>query len=470
MGQEITQTAFAPEAWGAFQLRLEAETRLLRQALEQNCFAPSAYVGGFELEAWLIDRNFFPAPDNEAYLAHLNHPLVVPELSKFNVELNGTPQMLRGDALSRMERELTATWRLCLQKAHDLGNSLAMIGILPTVRDADLTLRNISPLNRYRVLNAEVLRRRGGQPIRMQIDGIEHMQSTHTDVMLEAAATSFQVHLQTPIQHAVRYYNASILLSAPLVALSANSPFLFEKSLWEETRIPVFEQAVDMGCDPARVTFGTGYLRESVAECFEENLAAYAVLLPVLFDHAPERFKHLRLHNGTIWRWNRPLIGFDDRGTPHVRIEHRVMPAGPSILDQMANAAFYFGTARFLAELENPPEADLPFDAARENFYQSARYGLRTELTWLNGQRIDAHTLLSEELLPMARQGLRWLGIDEADIERYLNVIEARLHNRQTGAAWQRAMLQKQGGDFFKLTAAYLENQRSAAPVHEWAL
>ena len=468
MGQEIANIHFPPEAWNAFATRLTQETDLLCQALASGHFTTDAYVGGFELEAWLVDRNYFPAPDNEAYLAHLNHPLVVPELSKFNVELNGTPQALQGDALSRMEQELTQTWRHCLVKAHDLGNSLIMVGILPTVREADLCLANISPLNRYYALNAEVLKRRGGAPIRVTIEGADRLQLTHADVMLEAATTSFQVHLQVPVEEAVRYYNTSLIVSAPLVAASANSPYLFDHALWEETRIPLFEQAVDMGNGPARVTFGTGYLQNSIAECFEENLTDYDVLLPVQFDEAPARFNHLRLHNGTIWRWNRPLIGFDEAGKPHVRIEHRVMPAGPSILDQIANAAFYFGVARFLAGLGQAPEADLPFATARDNFYQAARLGLDAEVTWLDGQRVKLHALILDELLPMARQGLRWLGIDETESTRYLDVIRARVKGRQTGAAWQRAYTDRHGRDFFRLTAAYLENQRSGAPVHEW--
>ncbi len=468
MGQEITNIHFPPEAWERFSTHLAQETSLLRQALSAGHFTANGYVGGFELEAWLIDRNYFPAPDNQAYLAHLNHPLVVPELSKFNVELNSTPQALQSDALSRMEQELTQTWRLCLTKAHDLGNSLIMVGILPTVRESDLCLSNISPLNRYFALNAEVIKRRGGAPLRVDIAGEDHLQLKHMDVMLEAATTSFQVHLQVPVEEAVRYYNTSLIVSAPLVAACANSPYLFDHALWEETRIPLFEQAVDLGSGPARVTFGSGYLQDSIAECFEENLSAYDVLLPMQFDEAPTRFNHLRLHNGTIWRWNRPLIGFDEAGKPHVRIEHRVMPAGPSILDQVANTAFYFGLAHFLAGQEHAPEADLPFATTRDNFYQAARLGLDAEITWLGGQRVKVDTLILDELLPMARQGLHLLGIDEAESTRYLDVIHARVKNRQTGAAWQRAYIERHGRDFFRLTAAYLENQRSAAPVHEW--
>ncbi len=358
-----------------------------------------------------------------------------------------------------------------MEKAHDLNNSLMMIGILPTVREQDLCLTNISPLNRYHALNAEVIKRRGGKPIRINIAGEEQLHLSHMDVMLEAAATSFQVHLQIPVEKAVRYYNASLILSAPLVAATTNSPYLFQRALWEETRIPLFEQSVNLGERAAeRVTFGSGYLQSTISECFEENLADYEVLLPMQFDTPPSRFDHLRLHNGTIWRWVRPLIGFDDAGLPHVRIEHRVMAAGPSILDQVANAAFYFGAVRYLAEQAYPPEAELSFSVARDNFYRTAKQGLDAVVDWSGERRVDVGTLILDELLPMADQGLAMLGIEQDSRKRYLDIIKVRVKSRQTGAAWQRTCLARYDRDFFRLTASYLENQRSGAPVHEWSI
>lgn len=469
MGQEISADHFRARERKLFNQRLAEETALLRSSLASGHFASTDFVAGFELEAWLIDQNYFPAPNNEAYLAHLDHPLVVPELSLFNIELNGTPQVLRGDSLLRMERELEQTWRYCMRKAHDLNNSLVMIGILPTVREQDLCLNNMSPLNRYSALNAEVIRRRGGKPIQIDITGEDQLTLSQMDVMLEAATTSFQVHLQVPVEKAVRYYNASLILSAPLVAVSANSPYLFQRSLWEETRIPLFEQAVNLGDKAAeRVTFGSGYLQSSIMESFEENLAAYEVLLPMQFDTPPERYDHLRLHNGTIWRWSRPLIGFDETGAPHVRIEQRVMAAGPSILDQIANAAFYYGAVHYLAELSHPLEAELSFAAAHDNFYRAAKQGLDAAVDWSGEHRANVGTLILDELLPIAEQGLVMLGIDEDGRSRYLTIIENRVKSRQTGATWQRASLARHDHDFFRLTASYLENQRSGAPVHEW--
>jgi hypothetical protein len=280
--------------------------------------------------------------------------------------------------------------------------------------------------------------------------------------------------LQAPADEAARYFNAAVILSGPMVALSSNSPFLFERSLWEETRVPLFEQAVDVGDDAhperRRVTFGSGYLQDTVLECYRENVERFPVLLPIAFDNGPERLRHLRLHNGTIWRWNRLLVGCEEAHPPHLRIEHRVMPAGPTIVDMIANAAVYLGASRFLAGLRVAPESDLSFTDARENFYSAAREGMEARLVWLDGAQVPVPDLLLQELLPMAREGLKLFGADEEDIDRYLGVTENRVRTGQNGAVWQRAHVEKYGRDFFRLTADYLEHQRSAMPVHEWDL
>ena len=473
MGQEITRIHFSEQDFLRFSARLQEETGLAERWLQEGRFESRAHVAGFELEAWLLDRNAFPLAGNEAYLARLANPLVVPELSRFNVELNGTPQALAGRALRRLENELTGTWRHCLEVAHELEGTLIMIGILPTVRQRDLTLANISPLNRYHALNHEVLKRRGFRPLKLDIRGRDHLRLTHDDVMLEAATTSFQVHLQAPATEIARCYNASAILSAPMVALSANSPFLFGRQLWDETRIPLFEQAVDSGetrNGPRRVTFGSGYLEQGPAQCYRENVASYPVLLPIVFDEGPDALRHLRLHNGTVWRWNRLLIGFDQNHRPHLRVEHRVMPAGPTIRDMIANAAVYLGATRYLAGLSRAPEEDLAFDVARENFYCAAREGLEAQVRWLGAAPTKVAGVLLDEVLPMARQGLRRLRVDEEDIDLYLDVAAARVRTRQNGAQWQRGHAALHGGDLFRLTADYLEHQRSGMPVHEWAL
>lgn len=472
MGIEINRTSFGPEDFSRFSTRLEHETQRLRGLIENKQFVNDAYVAGFELEAWLLDRHALPYPVNEEYLARIDSPLVVPELSKFNVELNGTPQPLRAGALRRLESELTATWDRCLSTARELEGTIVAIGTLPTIRKTDLCLANISPLNRYFALNEQVLKSRGGRPLRIRIDGNQSLTLDHNDVMLEAAATSFQVHLQVPATQIVRHYNASAILSAPLVAACANSPFLLGRDLWDETRIPLFEQSVDAG-DPAedhrhRVTFGRRYLDSSLMEYYDENLREFPVLLPMNYDDAPEAMRHLQLHNGTIWRWNRLLLGFNQDGVPHFRIEHRVMPAGPTIIDMIANAALYIGAAHYLARQERAPESALDYQDARRNFYAAARHGLSAELVWLDGRRIDARTLLLEEIVPMARAGLAQLGLDQNECDRYIDLITARVRSGQNGAAWQRAHAARHGHDFEKLVADYLAHQRSAMPVHEW--
>jgi hypothetical protein len=469
MGQEIQRIHFDSADFARFGRRLAEETELLGEWLRLGRFSEAGHVGGFELEAWLVDRHLYPAPLNEAYLERLASPLVVPELSKFNVELNGTPRPLSANALSLLEAELAGTWRQCLRVAHELASTLVLIGILPTVREADLSLANISSLNRYRALNAEILRRRGGRPLRVRIDGAERLDLRHGDVMLEAATTSFQFHVQMPASLAVRYYNASQIVAAPMVAVAANSPFLFGRQLWDETRIPLFEQAVDTG-EARRVTFGEAYLERSAWESFTDNQRRFPVLLPIAFASPAEALCHLRLHNGTVWRWNRLLVGWDVDGQPHLRIEHRVMPAGPSIVDMVANAALYLGAVRFLAGLGRAAEEDLPFAEARANFYRAARDGLAAETVWLDGRPVSVRELLREELIPMAREGLASLGLAEADSERYLSILRGRVDSGQNGAAWQKAYAARHGRDFFRLTAAYLENQRSGLPVHEWDL
>ncbi len=472
MGRNVTQVRFDPADYTSFRERVEAETRIFEAWWRDGQFDRSAYMGGFELEAWLVDRHYRPLPENETFLKRLADPLVVPELSRFNVELNGTAQRLAGRALRALEEELAVTWRRCQETARTLEGALAMIGILPTVSKHELTLRNISPLNRYYALNEQVLRRRGGRPIKLQVAGRERLDLTHEDVMLEAAATSFQVHLQVPADEVTRCFNASLVLAAPLVALAANSPYLFGYDLWDETRIPLFEQAVDTGdaVEPGerRVTFGQGYLETGPREYFAENVERYPPLLPAHFDSTPEELSHLGLHNGTIWRWNRLLVDFSGAGVPHLRIEHRVMPAGPTIIDMMANAAVYFGAARALAGRRVAPESELPFSAARDNFYAAARDGLQARLAWIDGRKATAAELLEHEILPLAREGLLQYRVDPEDVERYLGLAATRARTGQNGAAWQRAFTAVHGRDLSRLIAAYLEHQESGRPVHEW--
>jgi len=468
MGDEIAKSGFRPEDFAGFSRRLAQETQIAREMFEAGAFASGNYRLGFEVEAWIVDHNCFPAPINQSLLAALNNPLAVPEFSRFNIELNSEPLPLDAEAFDRAEAALSQLWRDCNAVAHGLDANLVMIGTLPTIREEDLSLANLTPLNRFRTLNEELVRRRRGRPVRVDISGGDRLVCEHFDVMMEAATTSFQIHLQVPADRAVAFYNAGVAAAGPLLAACANAPFLFGKGLWEETRIALFEQAINFDA-PARVGMGTGYLEKSWIEIFEENLRDHPVLLPAWFNDAPERLRHLRLHNGTIWRWNRPLIGFDADGAPHLRIEHRILPAGPSIADMIANTALYLGLIGHLASLGGNGSGGLPFADAVDNFYAAARHGLDAELVWPGRGRIKADRLLLDVLAPAARRGLSAFGLDLSEDWR-LDLIEARVRAKRTGAAWQRDALAASKGDLHRLMAVYCERQRGGAPAHQWEL
>jgi len=474
MGDEIDRRYFDAEDFSRFRARLDEETLLLRELFSRGEFSERGDVAGFELEAWLVDDAGDPLPDNEKYLAALNSPLVVPELAAFNVELNGSPSALTGKVFSRLFDELNATWQACLQAASAVGCNLVTIGILPTVKEEMLCSEFMSRMVRYHSLNDRVMALRDGRPLAVEIEGDPDLMTSHPDVMLEAATTSFQIHLQCRPERAVRDFNASLVASGPIVAASANSPFLFGHALWDETRIPLFEQSVNVGSRyPSRVNFGRGYVRESLVEIFEENQSDHLILIPNVKDDPPGRFSHVRFHNGTLWRWNRPLIGFDFDGQIHLRIEHRVVPAGPTIKDCIANAAFYFGLVRGFGLDAIPIESRLPFEVARENFYTAARHGLNARLQWLRGSRyeeIGVRNLIIDELLPLARRGLESVAIPDSEISEYLEILGARVDSGQNGAAWQRRWVHLNGMDLHAMVQEYRVRQDQGDPVHNWSL
>lgn len=468
MGQEVDHTQFSKDDFQRFESALRDETIRLQQRFSQpDVLENNRYSAGFELETCLLNKKTLrPAPDNVDFLSRFDNPeLATMELASFNVEFNTSVFSLENQFLSNLHQELISTWNHAQACADEQGNELLLCGILPTLRNSDLCLSNISSMKRYAALNRQILNSRHGEMIELDIQGKDHLRLQHHDVMLEAATTSYQIHFKTPVRDAKSVYNASIMMSAPIIAACTNSPLLFDKVLWEETRIPLFEQAISTGHPLPRVSFGTGYAKDSMLECFIENEQHYPVLLPMQFDEPVETFPHLRLHNGTIWRWNRPLIGFNRDGTPHVRIEFRCLPAGPTLSDIVANSAFYFGLCYQHASdnLEL-----LKFERARENFYQAAKYGLEAELTWLDGKLYSAQQLLLQILLPLAEQGLKKLALNEQDINHYLGIIRHRVKSRQTGSAWQQMHLKRQKNDIYHMTNDYAKNQATDQPVHEW--
>lgn len=478
MGQEIATHSFTEADFERFQQKLREETELLRELFESRSFSSDHGVGGVELEAWLVDRAYKPAPINAKFLEELNNPMICAELANFNIEFNNHPQRLTGTALSAMKDDIENTWKSCAEKSEEMGASLVMIGILPTATNDELVPDNMSRMKRYRALNDQVMAGRRGRPFEISIKGREKLEIKHASVMLEAATTALQLQLQVSFENSLRFYNAGLVMAAPMVAATANSPYFLGKNLWDETRIPVFEQSLaELGTPaggsggPNRVTLGQDFARESLFEIFHENLESYNVLLPMVYeDEAEYHFQHLRLHNGTIWRWNRPLIGFSKDGSHHLRIEHRVAPSGPTIVDIIANAAFFFGLAESLGTAKEPPESSINFAQTCKNFYAAARDGLDARIKWINGKTGPIKELVLEILIPQSRAGLLRLGLDKNEIEGYLKVFERRVATGRNGAAWQRAYVEKHGCGMSELLAAYMERQGAGAPVHEWGV
>ena len=478
MGTEIQATQFGPQDEAQFRERLRDETRHLMGLFRDGAFDDDGDTFGIELEAWLVDRDFLPAPVNERFLEAVNDPTVVPELSQYNFEINVPPSAAGPHFLSELEESLAYTWRKCCGHAEDLDACAVMIGIMPTVRDDMLRAEFISPLNRYAALNDRILEMRRGQPLRLSIvgDGEERLESVHGDVLIEAAATSLQIHIKTRPDEAVRYFNSAMIASAPVVAAAANSPFLFGKDLWDETRIPLFEQAVHInsyrdleGNQIGRVKFGEGYCRNSLLELFLENMDRYPPLLPMVEEADIGWLQHLRLQNGTIWRWNRPIIGVGPRGRYHLRVEHRVAAAGPTVTDTIANTALSIGLINHLAQCEAAPEASLSCTQARANFYAAAKHGMRARIEWLDGRTHDLQHLLLDTLIPQAEKALLRLGVSAPEVEHYLrDVIHQRVLTGRGGAAYQRSFVSVHGRDFQALVQAYAANMSRNMPVHLW--
>lgn len=467
MGIEVSQDHFSESDFSKFQQQLNLETDYLLARLSSNQFSNHPPVAGFELEACLLDSAVQPTPINSQFLERVNHAMFTSELAKFNIELNTTPQALHGQAFQQFEDEIQHLISDAQRAAKALESQVLFTGILPTLTPAHFCLENMSEMKRYHALNEQILNARQGKPLRFDLQGHEELHMQSDSVMLESAATSMQLHLQAPIKHAHHYYNASILASAAVTAVASNSPYLFGNELWHETRIPIFEQSVHLGYAPQRVTFGSGYINH-IAECFIENRDVYPVILPMLQDKPIEKLAHLNLHNGTIWRWNRPIVGFDTDDTPHIRIEHRVMPAGPTTVDMIANAAFFYGLTQYFATYLQDNEIPIPFQHAKDNFYAAARHGLTAQLQW-GDQQVSVQALLLSDFIPFAKQGLQQLQIEPDAIEHYLSIIQARVKSGQTGAAWQMNHVRQHGCSMQQLTQDYFQLQKAGHPVHTWS-
>jgi gamma-glutamyl:cysteine ligase YbdK (ATP-grasp superfamily) len=457
--------------------------------LRESRFESEPRQVGLEIEVNLVDGDHRPAMNNTAVLAAIADPNWACELGRFNLEINVPPRQLTGDTLSALEHDVLGKLKHAAGRALVTGSRLVMIGILPTLGQADVTGEAMSANPRYRLLNEQMIAARG-EDMRICIDGPERL-LTHVDTIVpEAACTSAQFHLQVSPEAFGSYWNAAQAVAGIQVALAANSPFLFGRELWRETRIPLFEQVADtrpeelkqQGVRP-RVWFGERWIT-SVFDLFEENLRYFPALLPLREEEDPAvaldsgeapQLAELTLLNGTVYRWNRPVYAVVD-GRPHLRVENRVLPAGPTVTDVIANAAFYYGLVRALAETERPVWTQMSFAAAGDNLVEGARRGIDARMYWPGIGEAPVTELVLRRLLPQAWEGLRLSGVCVADADRLLGIIEQRCLTGRTGATWQTECvrsLERGRSDrrtaLNRMTEAYIERMLSNEPVHSWA-
>lgn len=486
MGEHQVQHEADPERLRLFMQQVLRDARALERMLESDAFETGIVRIGAEQELFLVDSSFRPASASKAVLEAIDDPHFTTELASFNLEANLDPIEAGADSLTRLEKQLEELLAAAYRGAAAVGVDVAMTGILPTLEKADLTLENMAPVPRYFALADAVYRLRG-RDFEIYIKGLDELRSRHDSVMAEACNTSFQLHYQVDPGSFVHVYNTAQALAAPILSAASNSPLFFGKRLWRETRIALFQQSVDTRGHRShrrqqqpRVTFGSGWLNDSVLDIFREDIARFPLLLSTDVDEDPfellERgevpsLKALRLHNGTVYRWNRPCYGISD-GKPHLRIENRVLPAGPTVVDEVANAALWFGSLKALCDELEDVRDHLTFGEVKENFLAAARLGPRAHLQWLDHTSMPAGELISSELLPRARSGLTALGILDGD--RYLDVIAERVASRRTGCQWLLESLESMHDEgtlperMASLTAATLSHQKKGQPVHTW--
>jgi gamma-glutamyl:cysteine ligase YbdK (ATP-grasp superfamily) len=496
MGTDIDHEEFSERDYSRFAERLGECLSALGQLLERPGFGAGPATVGAELELFLVDGAARPLPHNQAIRAAVADPRVGVELDRFNLELNASPALLAGRPFAALGGELNVLLDRVADAAKDHAGHLALIGILPTLSLADLGAGVITDVPRYRALNSG-LRRLRQDPFHICIAGEDPLELATEDVALEGANASFQVHLRVDPADFTRTYNAVQLATAPVLAVSGNSPTFLGHRLWEETRIAVFKQSVDdrQSHGPrrrlARTALGTGWLRGGALELFTESVRLHQPLLPVLGDRglwaggaegaegaewrAPP-LDELRLHQGTVWRWNRAI--YDPTSGGHLRIEMRALPAGPTMIDMLANAAFLIGLSLWLAGQDQQWTYALPFERADHGFYRAAQHGLSARLSWPAEHRGQIRRLaaarLVVELVPAARQGLLQAGVAAAEADGLLEIISARAASGQTGAVWQRATLAaaKRRHDPERALAVmlnrYLQWAETGLPVHTW--
>lgn len=465
------------------------DLRALELMVDQGLIESGARRIGAEQEMFITDHDYSPSLTAQEILDDIDDNRFTNEIALFNLEANLTPRLFTGKCLSEMEAEVKEVISLAKKTANKHDAKIILAGILPTLRQLDLTLDSITPADRYYELN-DRLKEIRGDDFRMEIRGIDELSVTHDNFLLEAMNTSFQIHFQVSGHEFVDMYNLSQAVTGPLMAVAVNSGLIHHYRLWHESRIAVFQNSIDTRSTAhqkrgtqSRVHFGNEWI-ESIVDVFRDDISRFAVVLTTDFEKDPvamvkagiiPKLKALMLHNGSVYRWNRPCYGVKDN-IPHLRIENRILPSGPTTLDEIANAAFYFGMMSGLMNKAMEIPEKLRFSDAKNNFLQACRSGLECHFNWLGGDSIPASDLIINELLPIAETGLKSSGIDQADIERYLNVIQKRAETKQTGAKWAIKSITEMDKEVHPdekvraIVAAMDKNQNNEIPIHSWPL
>ena len=491
MGEKVVADRFDLSDRHRYRRKLRRCLKGLERLLEEERFDRPRNLMGLEIELNLADAEGQPRMMNAEVLDRIASRDFQTELGQFNLEVNIVPHRLSGRVFDQLAEELRTGLAYADRQAREEAARIVMTGILPTLTPEDVVLENLTVADRYSLLNQQIMASRG-EELLLDIAGVEHLKQTSASIAPEAACTSVQLHLQVTPRRFADVWNASQLACGPQVAMGANSPFLFGRELWRESRIPLVLQAIDtrppemsaQGVRP-RTWFGERWIG-SVRDLFEENLRYFPALLPLCEEEDPLRvleeggvpqLGELVLHNGTIYRWNRPVYGVLD-GAPHLRVENRVLPAGPTVTDVLANTAFYYGLVRALADQERPVWNRLPFAEAAANFDAACRYGIDAELSWPRRGglvRMPAARLVAEELLPLAATGLDSWGVEPADRDRYLAVISERCRRRVNGASWQAEAYHRAVDSGLRREKAlasvvrrYCDLASTGEPVHTW--
>ncbi|GAA1911411.1 glutamate-cysteine ligase family protein [Nocardioides lentus] len=489
MGEEVAAQEFSRADRTRHREKVRRCLDVFARMLRESAFDTDDPQTGLEVELNLIDSAGDPALKNGEVLENLADPDFQTELGQYNIEVNLAPTALRDGGLGSFETSLREDLNAAETKAAEVGAHLVMIGVLPTLGEGHMTPSTLSPNPRYRLLSEQILAARG-EDILIDIAGPrERLSATADSIVPEAACTSMQLHVQTSPDQFADYWNASQAIAGVQLAISANSPYLLGKELWRETRIPLFEQATDtrseelkvQGVRP-RVWFGERWIT-SVFDLFEENVRYFPALLPITEEEDPldvlesggtPDLAELRLHNGTVYRWNRPIYDVAE-GRPHLRVENRLLAAGPTVVDMIANAAFYFGLVRSLAEAERPLWSQMSFSAAEENFHVAAEQGIEARLYWPGVGQVSATELVLRRLLPLAARGLDEWGVDPAERDRLLGVVEQRCLAQTNGADWfvTRVDAREARGEdrrtaLRRTLLDYRERMHTNEPVHLW--